>query len=402
MTLPVINILLAFVLCALLLAAPSAADQEELFFPLMAWDYVDDDDTLKKMADCGINSIAFVPEKMLDSCQKAGVKAIVYDPAVAGERWNEAFDADRAVKALPALIKRVNKHPALWGYHLRDEPASELYSALARAADEVRRLAPGKWPYINLLPGEGPQYDEYVEQFIQICKPPILSYDRYVLFESGSQWPVFWTNLAQVREAAVKHDIPFHNIILTAAHWHYSIATDEDLRMQVWGSLVYGAKGIAYYKFMSESLDCLEAPDLGNFRGGPLDEFRRKTPLWDQMYIVNRMVKNIAPYLLKLRSDAVYHFGDIPARNAGASETSLVKGFKLGDGFVVGDFTHEDGSRWVMVVNKVQKRSIMCLPEYHQNVKSVQYADPVTGKLRRFERFYALAPGQGVLLKLEM
>ena len=44
----------------------------------------------------------------------------------------------------------------------------------------------------------------------------------------------------------------------------------------------------------------------------------------------------------------------------------------------------------------------MCLPEYRPAVKSVQYVDPVTGKLRTFEPYYAIAPGQGVLLKLEM
>ena len=55
----------------------------------------------------------------------------------------------------------------------------------------------------------------------------------------------------------------------------------------------------------------------------------------------------------------------------------------------------------MMVVNKVQKRSIMCLPDYRKEVKSVQYVDPITGKLRKFEPYYAIAPGQGVLLKLE-
>lgn len=249
-------------------AASVVTADDTPFFPLMAWDYVDDEETLAKMAECGINSVAFVPEKMLDACQKHGMKAILYDPALAGERWDAAFDADRAVAALPELLKRLNHHPAIWGYHLKDEPSADMYPALGRVAAELRRLAPGKWPYINLLPGEGPDYDSYLEQFIQVCRPPILSYDRYVLFESGSQWPVFWANLAQVRDAARKHDLPFHNIILTAAHWHYRIPTDEDIRMQVFGSLVYGARGIAYYKFMSESLDCLQAPDLGNFRGG--------------------------------------------------------------------------------------------------------------------------------------
>lgn len=384
------------------LVASALTADDAPFFPLMAWDYVDDEETLAKMAECGINSVAFVPEKMLDACQKHGIRAILYDPALAGERWDAAFDADRAVKALPELLQRVNHHPAVWGYHLKDEPSVDMYPALGRVSEAMRKLAPGKWPYINLLPGEGLDYDAYLQRFIETCKPPIISFDRYVLFESGSQWPVFWTNLAQVREAALSHDLPFHNIILTAAHWHYRIPTDEDIRMQVFGSLVYGAKGIAYYKFMSESLDCLQAPDLGNFRGGPLDEFRRKTPLWDHLYTVNRMVGNLAPYLLKLQSNEVYHFGEIPARNSGPSERSLVRAFRQGDGFVVGDFTHEDGSRWVMIVNKVPGRSIMCIPEFRDPVRLCQYVDPVNGGLRTYpDGLYALAPGQGVLLKLE-
>ncbi len=381
------------------------------FFPLMAWDYVDDEATLTAMANCGVNSVAFVPPQMLDACQRLGIRAIVYDPALAGDRWDAPLDADRAIQALPELLSRVNAHPAVWGYHLKDEPSSDMFPALGRVADELRRLAPGKWPYINLLPGEGPDYDTYLRQFVETCRPPIISYDRYVLFESGPQWPVFWANLAQVREAAQTFDLPFHNIVLTAAHWHYRVPTDEDIRMQVFGSIVYGAKGIAYYKFMSESLACLQAPDLGNFRDGPLDAFRCQTPLWGHLRTTNRVVHNLAPHLRKLRSDAVYHFGDPPPRNSGPPERSLVRtfrrsdgsgsGFGSGTGFVVGDFTHEDGSRWVMIVNKVPGRSIMCCPEFRHPIGSLEYVDPVQGSLRPYpDGLYALAPGQGVLLKL--
>ena len=46
----------------------------------MAWDDVREESTIKKMAECGINSIAFVPPDFLDACQKYQVKAIVFDP----------------------------------------------------------------------------------------------------------------------------------------------------------------------------------------------------------------------------------------------------------------------------------------------------------------------------------
>jgi hypothetical protein len=189
--------------------------------------------------------------------------------------------------------------------------------------------------------------------------------------------------------------------VLTSAHWHYRELTARDIRLQVFGSLVYGAKGMAYYKFCSGSLPILNAPDLGNFRMGPLDEFGEKTATWEWLRNTNRQVLNLAPTLLKLRSDDVYHIGDIPDRNHGMNDKTLVKGMKWGDQWIVGEFTHEDGSRWVMFVNKHPILSAICQPEFTVPVKSLQYVSPITGELKPFPSpYYAVAPGQGVLLKL--
>src|SRR3954469_4256810 len=84
-------------------------------FPLMAWDYVDDRDTLKAMQECGITSIAFVRANMLDACQEYGLKAIVFDERISGSNWSKPFDGDQAVRNLPAVIKEVGNHPAVLG-----------------------------------------------------------------------------------------------------------------------------------------------------------------------------------------------------------------------------------------------------------------------------------------------
>src|SRR4051794_36718705 len=131
--------------------------------PLMAWDYADDEPTLKKMAECGINLVAFVPPKALDACERLGLKAIVYDPDVTPHRWDLPFDAEQAAKALPPLIKQVNGHPAVFGYHLKDEPDGGQFARLAKSVELVREQAPGKWPYINLPPGMGKGYDDYLD-----------------------------------------------------------------------------------------------------------------------------------------------------------------------------------------------------------------------------------------------
>jgi hypothetical protein len=369
--------------------------------PLMAWDYADDEPTLKKMAECGINLVAFVPPKALDACERLGLKAIVYDPDVTPHRWDLPFDAEQAAKALPPLIKQVNGHPAVFGYHLKDEPDGGQFARLAKSVELVREQAPGKWPYINLPPGMGKGYDDYLDQYVSTCHPPILSYDNYPVGQDGNFSYGFWANIAQVRSAGLRHNLPFWTIVLSSAHLTYGEPNPATLRLQAYGSLVYGARGICYYKFISRELPILDAPDLGDWRGGPLDQFGEKTQAWEWMRNMNRQIQNLAPTLLKLKSDEVYHVGEVPEQNHAVDANSLVTGLKAGDAFIIGDFTHEDGSRWVMIVNKHLTHSVPCRPEFRKPPALLQYVSPITGELKKFpDPWYCLPPGQGVLLKL--
>ena len=141
---------------------------------------------------------------------------------------------------------------------------------------------------------------------------------------------------------------------------------------------------------------------------GPLDEFGHKTATYDWLRNTNLKILNLAPTLMKLRSDDVYHFGEVPERNHAPTDKNLVKnmtappGWIVPEEFVVGDFTHEDGSRYVMIVNKSRTDSVSCQPEFNIQVKLLRYVDPASGKLRNYPAgLYCLAPGQGVLLKLE-
>jgi len=370
-------------------------------FPLMAWDYVDDLPTLTAMRDCGITCIAFARPNFLRTCEKLGLQAIVFDENVTGNNWSVPYDGERARKNLGRLIKSSIKSPAVMGYHLKAEPHANEFGELAKAVAVVKEVAPGKWPYINLFPGDGDQYDKYIEDFVLTCKPTILSYDRYSFVEPQAIHPGFWSNLGQMRQHAVKHQLPFWNIVLSSTHWGYRELTEADLRLQAWGSLAYGIKGLAYYKFRSKELPIFNAPDLGNFRNGPLDQFGERTLTFNWLRNLNRQIQNLAPVYLKLRSDDVYHLGTVPARNHGPSSTNLVKAVN-GD-FVVGDFTHEDGTRYVLLVNKSLKESYPCQVEFNRPVKQVNYVSAITGQIREltYPKYYFLAPGQGVLLKLD-
>lgn len=364
----------------------------------MAWDAPPNDlAVLQRMRECGITVAGFVPPAGLDNCQKAGLKAIVADARVSGYDW-QSVDAEVARQRVTELIGEVRNHPAVYGYQLRDEPTAAFFPGLATVASIVKEQHPGAWPYINLFPNYAtpgqlgaPDYDAYLERFVEVCRPPVISYDHYALLHDGTLRDGYFANLESVRRVSGKRDLPFWNIVLAAAHFDYREVSAADLRFQIYTSLAYGARGIAYFKYF--------APKVGNYRAAPVDQFGHETPTWAAMQNVNLQVTQLAPTLLKLKSDRVYHFGPVPTGCVGRDESSLVKAI---DGpMLVGDFTHADGSRYVLVVNKDFGASVPCQPQFRQPPSKLELVSPYTGQLVPFtgEQIW-LAPGQGSLLKL--
>ena len=376
------------------------ADDTNTFFPRMAWNSVPSDAaTFQKMRECGLTVAGFVSPKELDMCHAAGLKAIVSDPRVSSYDWRNV-DEGAARKSVASLVTEVGAHPSVYGFYLRDEPGAELFAGLAKVSTLVRELAPGKWPYINLFPNYAnaqqlgtASYEEHLEKFIAACKPTQLSYDHYALMDDGSLRHGYWQNLEAVRAAAKRHGLPFWNIVLTVAHFNYREPTMADLRFQVYSTLAYGGRGIAYFTYF--------APRVGNYRAAPIDQFGNPTPTWHRLQNVNLQIGQLAPTLLQLASDEVYHFGSIPDGCHPASEKSLVKAVNHTD-LMCGDFTHADGSRYVLIVNKDFAKSHYCGPQFRAPPKRVQLVSPYTGQLTAFvgEQQW-LAAGQGVLLKIE-
>jgi hypothetical protein len=169
--------------------------------------------------------------------------------------------------------------------------------------------------------------------------------------------------------------------------------TLADLRFQIYSSLAYGARGIAYFQY--------SASPTGNFRMSAIDQFGHVTPTWYSLQNVNLQIAALAPTLLQLTSDDVYHLNHVPDGCHGATAKDLIAGIDGGD-FMAGDFTHRDGSRYVLVVNKNLAGSIPCGPHFRTAPKSVQLVSPYSGQLTDFggESCW-LAPGQGALLKVQ-
>jgi hypothetical protein len=202
----------------------------------------------------------------------------------------------------------------------------------------------------------------------------------------------YWRNLEQMRSASQRHGIPFWNIVLSVAHYHYRQTADADLRLQMYSTLACGARGISYFTY--------HTPPAGNYRLAPIDQFGHKTCTWDALRNVNLQLRALAPTMLNLASTAVYHLGDVPDGCRGAPPEAIVSS-RSGAKLLVGEFRHADGGTYVMVVNKDLANSTAPDLAFRNQPSDVQLVSAYTGKFVPLkDEWIWLAPGQGILLRL--
>ncbi|MBP7935100.1 MAG: hypothetical protein KA354_10680 [Phycisphaerae bacterium] len=367
-------------------------------FALLAWNRSSGDRaTFEEMRECGFNLAGFVQPDQLDEVAAAGLKAIVHDsgvPVVLDATLTEADVKKRAGE----LADKVAAHPAVFGFYLADEPNARSFAALARWAAAFNAISPGKISYVNLFPtyanadqlGVG-SYVRYLETFINTVKLPYISYDHYALMEDGSLRDGYFQNLEIVREAALRHKIPFWNVVMSTGCLDFAEPSDAGLRFQAYTTLAYGGRGISWFTYFS-------AP-VGNFRLAPIDHFGQKTATWSMLRRVNMEVHRLGPTYLALKHVNVFHHPDVPKECRGI-DTAVHLGGLSGGSFVVGEFVGPEDRPYVLVVNKSLKRSV-CFSLKFKAGGAITQINAQTGQPQPFAGEQGwLAPGQGMLLTI--
>jgi len=370
----------------------------ENFFPIMAWGSTPGDlGVLQEMAECGLNVAGFVAPEHLDVVEQAGLRAFVMDSRASGYDFQN-IDASSTSRNIASLVEEVGAHPALLGYFLKDEPNAREFPGLAIVSRLFLQGTPQRIPYINLYPNYASQgqlgtesYWKYIEDYVTIVNPPIISYDHYALMENEPLREGYFDNLEVIRRASIKYNRPFWNVVLSTAHFNYREPSSADIRFQVFTTLAYGGKSISYFTYF--------APWSSNCRMAPIDQFRHRTPTWDYLRNANLMVKMLAPTMLELTSTGVYHTGDVPKGCISLPGNTLVRAVHGNGSFVVGEFVHSDGSSYLMLVNKDFQRSANFRVELNDPNSRVRRVSSYTGRLEELvDEGDWLAPGQGVLL----
>ena len=347
---------LMLVLCAL--SSSPAADQAALWkidTPIVAYwaGPPMTDATAQQMAEGGWNLVWCANGQELDTAHRHGLRGLLTD----GLLTPATLDDPERREKLDALIAGVSKHPAMYAYHITDEPNASQFPALGRLVAYLRERDSAHLAYINLFPTYASNeqlgnkgdvvaaYKEHLRLFVEQVKPALISYDHYQFALNGDN-DQYFLNLALVRRAAQEAGVPFLNIVqaCTWAPQVMRIPNANELRYLVFTTLAYGAQAISYYVYAHPGHE----GSIASLDGTP-------GPLYHALKTYNREFMAIAKELQPLRSLAVQHTAmrengceplvpDAPFRPDNKAPS-------LPRGFLLGSFGTKDKPSHVVVVN---------------------------------------------------
>lgn len=302
-----------------------------------------------------------IVKKILVRAGELGIKVILIPEF---DRW-----ADRALvdaeygKIMEKLYSDFKDYPAVFGVFVVDEPHSPERHALATYMMNMqRRIAPTWTPFLNLLPYWEPHgvdlcweyqgfdcFSASLDDFVKEGKCEYLSYDLYHPMKPGVQgWTNHFNCLRYYREAALRHNIPFINHLLSVGHFNYRCPTYDDLRWQVMSSIACGVSGFAWYYLY-------QGVHLINYRHAPLDELWEKSQSYYDIRKIHREIHatygNLFEKIVCYRVEfAGQSFGTDPSFRP----SPIVMGIapdKMHHPLLVSYFVDEEGDKYLMIVN---------------------------------------------------
>jgi hypothetical protein len=247
-------------------------------------------------------------------------------------------------------INRMKAHPALYGYYVKDEPryASE-FSELKSRILKVQSFDNTHPCYVNLagcqycedsIPNKwapelscGPTFEEpspcvnFIRTFIKEVPVPMLSFDMYPIWLNTDvnqrELQLRWYYTLELMSAeAKKANKPLWAFTLSTAHknfhYPYPLPTLNDLRLQTYSDLAYGAQCIQYFTYEYINSNGWEAP---------LASDGTKTAIYDTVKAMNEEIKALSPVFLNAKMIWVAHTGEIPVGCTELDKSNLPKVF---------------------------------------------------------------------------
>jgi hypothetical protein len=191
----------------------------------------------------------------------------------------------------------------LVGYYIADEPKYTAFPYIAELIAKIQAIDTNRAhiPYVNLwafFVSEkthlGGTYEDYLRNFIATVKPPVVSTDyypiHYSLHKNKEFWMPYHSQIQMVASESKKAGLPFWAYINSVEYdATYPPPTVDDLRMQIYPQLAYGAQAILYYTYYEDG------NGLFNMKT------KTKTASWTAAQTVNRELAALSKVFLNAK-----------------------------------------------------------------------------------------------------
>jgi hypothetical protein len=365
---------------------------------------------LKTLADCGFTGVTWPG--------KSNMKQLGPPPGIPWAKWmmnDNERDVAPEEKPYESNLVALQFHDE---QNLNDD---KTLANAKRWFDEMR----GKFPNVILYTNQygGLLTDANMQRYIETCKPDMLSFDTYPMWEKSVNWRSYFGDLQRYRAFSAGANIPFACWMQTFhGEDKYRDPSESELRLDVFGAWTFGAKMQTCFTYNAGSSSLFKKTFNGSGDTTP-------QPAYEWMKRINFESRNLSPYLVKLRCvDAQWILGKGSEYPWGVGpwkydeKLPQLRGFKVdnlsqknkgqeGD-VALGLFKPLDGKereRWIMVTNALTDpiaASNLCTQKITLNLvldkgAKIQKVNRATGKLET-PKLKKVGEADRALLELEL
>lgn len=383
--------------------------------------YLESEQTFKDYAEAHVNTMMGMSEntasaqveQALDWCAQNGISYLV----ACGGADNIVNDS-----IVKSTLMRVKYHDAFGGVMQFDEPGRTMFENLAMSKTKLEAIMPAEtkgalW-HCNLfplgaterqyyhrvdtlpLPDSVPSYtfEQYVSDYVEICKPQVLSYDNYPLRGAFPKvGNTYFENMSVMRKHAKQINVPFWVYVQACSFSaNTRIPQESEVKWLVNTSLSYGAKGIQYFTGVIPNSNSIE-----HFNGGLFDLNGNKTQVFEHAKKANAQVAAVDEVLMCSHSKGVMQIGAMPNKETLAAEDLLasygVLSSAQGAHSLIGCFDYNKKDAYYVTnnsLNEAEKLTLNFTEEVSGYIVQNTSKTAFSGDLLKLD----MAAGDGVLI----
>jgi hypothetical protein len=343
--------------------------------------------------------IAEVTQARIDELADAGFTFVTGNNWISGPTINATLLGCAANSGISALVTdtRINSFPSYTlaqrqavladytgyssfaGFHVWDEPPEADFPDVGDMLSAIRGVDSEVLPFVNLLSSNGStdsDYQAYLQDFIDVVDPALISYDRYPWVDTTGPNPYYteyFNNWAMIRDAALAAEINpwiyIQSASFSSSSWVWRMPTLAELRWQITVGLAYGMKGVQYFFYWPSSSSFVGLVDYDGVRQQIFD---------DAQEVNTGYVQPLGAELIDRQSEWVAHvnYAQLPLGTHGLPVNSWVSS-TIGDASFLGLFRSDgdESHRWLFIGNPSADSSSTASVDFDPSVVSVDEFD---------------------------